>query len=40
MEGETAILKSGPAVGTLVVKTGAYELFGAESAIGIEKVAR
>ena len=40
MEGETAILKSGPAAGVLVVKTGAYELFGAESAIGIEKVAR
>lgn len=38
MEGDTAILRRGPAAGALVVKTGAFELFGAESAIGIEKV--
>lgn len=39
VEGDTAILRRGPAAGVLVVKTGAFELFGAESAIGIEKVA-
>ena len=39
MEAETAILKSGPPLGALVVKTGAFELYGAESAIGIDKIA-
>ena len=39
MEAETAILDKGPPAGALVVKTGAFELYGAESAIGIDKVA-
>lgn len=34
VEGERAVLKEGPAAGTLVVKTGAAELFGVEHKIG------
>ncbi len=34
----SAVLRRGPAPGTRVVTTGAFELYGAESAIGIEKI--
>lgn len=40
MGGGRAVLKSGPPVGTRIVTVGAFELYGAESAIGVEKVGR
>ena len=40
MSGGRAILKSGPPPGTRVVTVGAFELYGAESSIGLEKAGR
>ncbi|MDX2156184.1 MAG: hypothetical protein SFW09_06710 [Hyphomicrobiaceae bacterium] len=37
-DGNTAVLRSGPPAGAKVVTTGAYELYGAESSIGLERV--
>lgn len=40
MGGGRAVLRSGPAPGTRIVTVGAFELYGAESSIGVEKVGR